>query len=63
MLTLTAQIDPAYQGTLLTNNAEITDAYNTDGLIDQDDDIASIDGSSDDTSEVGTDNDINDDGM
>ena len=59
-LEITLQIDPTYTGELLTNNAEITDATNSLDMTDQDDDLANIDGSSDDTSELTTDNNHDD---
>lgn len=44
----------------MTNNAEITDANNQWNFTDEDDPLANQDGSSDDTSEVDTDNDHDD---
>ena len=46
---------------MLTNTAEIIAANNALGYTDEDDDIASIDGASDDASELATDDDIDDD--
>ena len=54
------EISPSFTDTLLTNNAEITSATNALGLTDQDSDLTTIDGSIDDTSEIGTDDDIDD---
>lgn len=59
-LSITLQIDPTFQGLSMTNNAEITDANNEYDMVDEDDDIANQDGSSDDTSEVDTDGDQDD---
>lgn len=59
-LSITLQIDPSYTGAVLTNNAEITDANNSEGLADEDNNLADIDGSSDDTTELPTDNDTDD---
>lgn len=52
---------------MITNNAEITYADDDDNpttapIVDQDDDLSNVDGSSDDTSEVVTDGDIDDEG-
>jgi uncharacterized repeat protein (TIGR01451 family) len=59
-ISITLKINDNYQGTLLTNNAEIVGATNAAGLIDEDGDIATVDGSNDDTSEIATDNDVDD---
>ena len=59
-LSITLEIEPLFQGTLITNNAEITQASNEYGETDEDGAISIVDGSSDDTSEVATDNDIDD---
>jgi len=59
-VSISLHINPGFQGSTLTNNAEITDATNEEGLIDEDDDIADIDGSADDESELVTDNNVND---
>jgi len=53
-------IDPNFSGTEIYNNAEITQANNTEGLEDQDDPIVNQDGSSDDQSQSPTDNDVDD---
>ena len=45
---------------MITNNAEITGAENEYGIPDLDDDLAQVNGSSDDTSEVATDGDTAD---
>ena len=50
-------IDPSFTGMVITNNAEITSAL---GGIDEDGDLSVIDGSVDDTSELGTDGDVDD---
>ena len=59
---ITLEIDPTFQGTTLTNNVEIVDADNALGLDDEDsgDFAANANGSSDDESEMGSDNDIDD---
>ena len=58
------RVDPAFMGDLITNNAEITSAITTDplhsALVDEDDDLSVIHGSSDDVSELATDNDVDD---
>ena len=64
-LSLVLEIDNAFQGSSLINNAEITAASNALGLPDEDSPIdpagiANLDGSSNDDSEMDTDNDIND---
>jgi uncharacterized repeat protein (TIGR01451 family) len=58
-LEITLMVNAGAYGTI-TNNVEITDATNAEGLVDEDGDLATIDGSSDDTSEVATDDDIDD---
>ena len=54
------EISPSFMDTVLTNNAEITGANNALGYEDEDGAISDIDGSIDDTSEVATDDDIDD---
>lgn len=65
VIEVTLKIDPSFTGSIITNNAEILaadddeDPTNTP-LVDQDDDLSSVDGSSDDTSELATDGDHDD---
>ena len=61
---ITLEIMPSFQGTTLTNNVEIVDAENALGLDDEDsgDFATNLDGSSDDESEMGSDNDVDDEG-
>ena len=54
------KIDDAFQGATLANNAEIIAGTNALGLTDEDDDIATIDGSTDDTSSLPTNDDVAD---
>ena len=58
-ISLKLTIDPTFQGDSLINNAEITDANNALGQIDQDSTLGMF-GTNDDTSELDTDNDVND---
>ena len=60
MLTITLQINNDFMGTTLTNNAEITSGTNLLGYEDEDGSLSSVDGSSDDTSELDTDNEYDD---
>ncbi len=59
-LEITIRIDDDFMGESLVNNVEIVSAQNSLGLVDQDDDLANEDGSSDDSSELDTDNDVDD---
>ena len=56
---LSLVLDPTFTGTSTVHNVEITSAL---GGIDEDDDLTFVNGSSDDTSELLTDNDIDDEG-
>ena len=60
-ISITVLIDPDFMGTVMTNNAEIISAINALGEIDEDNDIAGIQGESDDKSELPTNDDVEDD--
>ena len=59
-VTIAFTIDSSFMDTLITNNAEITAANNALSLVDEDDDLANINGNADDTSELSTDDEYSD---
>ena len=59
-ITILFTVDSTYMGTTITNNAEVTRATNGLGLIDEDSDLATINGSSGDTSELSTNDEYSD---
>ena len=59
-VTITFTISNSFQDTLITNNVEITSGTNALGQADSDGAISTTNGSNNDTSELDTDNDIDD---